>query len=121
MKDRKCLPAVIFLAALLLGPGCLAGGGLEPAAAPQANSTSEESKPSAKNSHWTFLWVKTKRASLHEGPGTQYYVITPIVKGARLIMMAKQGEWYQVNLRSASINGWIHESVVSEEEVAREK
>jgi uncharacterized protein YgiM (DUF1202 family) len=74
-----------------------------------------------KNSHWTFLWVKPRRANLREGPGTQYAVITPIVKGARLIMMAKQGEWYQVNLRSASINGWIHESVVSEEEVPRER
>lgn len=120
MKVRVSLIILLAVMVPLSGSGCIIGGRPAPRLEPTEESADGETRTTERDSHWSFLWVRTRRADLHEGPGTEYYVITPIVKGARLIMLAKQGEWYQVNLRSASIIGWIHESAVSDEEVARE-
>jgi len=118
-NEKRRLVFLFILALFVFSPGCLPPGKAEKE--PVETARTAPPPPKKKESPWVFLWVKTHRANLREGPGKKYLVITPIVKGARLIVLGKQGQWYLVNLRSASINGWIHESVVSDKEVPREE
>lgn len=57
--------------------------------------------------------VLTRDANIRQGPGMEYPIIEPALKGAEMIVKAIEGEWATVEVQATGGVGWVHTSMLS--------
>ncbi len=53
-------------------------------------------------------------ANVRSGPSTNNEAIGQVPRGKAVHIYGKQGEWYKVRCDDPKIEGWIHESLLSD-------
>ena len=58
-----------------------------------------------------YITIAGSRVNIRKGPGTNYPIITSLVRGTSVKAIGKQGRWYQIELPDGRI-GWVYGSLV---------
>lgn len=53
-------------------------------------------------------------ANLRSGPGTSFQVITPLLKGTRVLKKEQQGDWMRLKALKIKKTGWVHFTLVKD-------
>ena len=60
-----------------------------------------------------IVYVRWPKASLREGPGTEFKSLLEVIKGASLAVLEEKGQWFRVGLEDGR-EGWIGRATTSE-------